>query len=102
LHVILDDLNTHKPKRARWLARHENVDFHFTPKHANWLNQIECWFSILNRRALLGASFTSPRQVRQAIDRFVAAYNQSAVQCEWTKREVANVYPRRNCADLRN
>jgi hypothetical protein len=39
IHVILDNLNTHKPKCDRWLARHKNVHFHFTPTHASWLNQ---------------------------------------------------------------
>ncbi len=34
LHVILDNLNTHKPKRDRWLARHPNVHFHYTPTNA--------------------------------------------------------------------
>ncbi|MBW2073047.1 MAG: IS630 family transposase, partial [Deltaproteobacteria bacterium] len=72
IHVILDNLNTHKPKRDRWLARHKNVHFHYTPTYASWLNQVEVWFSILSRRALKGASFTSPQQVRNAIDRFVA------------------------------
>jgi transposase len=102
LHVILDNLNTHKPKHDRWLARHPNVHLHFTPTHASWLNQIECWFSILSRRALRGASFTSPRQVREAIDRFIEAYNQNAVPFQWTKREVHNVHPKRYYANLRN
>jgi hypothetical protein len=35
LHVILDNLNTHKPKHDRWLARHNNVHLHFTPTHAS-------------------------------------------------------------------
>src|SRR6266404_3670993 len=48
LHVILDNLNTHKPKHDRWLARHKNIHFHFTPTHASWLNQVEVWFSILS------------------------------------------------------
>jgi DDE superfamily endonuclease len=47
IHVILDNLNTHKPKQDRWLRRHPNVHFHFTPTRASWLNQIEIWFSIL-------------------------------------------------------
>ena len=59
IHVILDNLTTHKPKRDRWLARHKNVHFHFTPTHASWLNQVEIWFSILARSTLEGASFTS-------------------------------------------
>lgn len=41
LHVILDNLNTHKPKHDRWLARHTHVHFHYTPTHASWLNQVE-------------------------------------------------------------
>ena len=100
IHVILDNLNTHKPKNDRWLARHKNVDFHYTPTHASWLNQIEIWFSILVRRALRGASFTSPRQVRQAIDRFVEAYSKRAAPFEWRK---ATIHPRtlkRSYADL--
>ncbi len=60
LHVVLDNLNTHKPKRDRWLKRHPNVHFHYTPTRASWLNQVEIWFSILSRRALRGASFTNP------------------------------------------
>ena len=39
--VILDNLNTHKPRNDRWLRRHPNVHFHFTPTRASWLNQVE-------------------------------------------------------------
>jgi transposase len=88
IHVVLDNLNTHKPKRDRWLARHANVTFHFTPNYASWLNQVEIWFSILSGAALKGASFTSPDQLRQAIDDFVAAYNQNARPFQWTKSEL--------------
>jgi len=88
IHVILDNLNTHKPKRDRWLARHPQVHLHFTPTYSSWLNQVECWFSILSRSALRGASFTSARQLRQAIDAFVQAYNDNAVPFEWTKAVV--------------
>ncbi len=68
IHVVLDNLNTHKPKRDRCLKLHPLVQFHYTPTYSSWLNQVECWFSILQRRALSGASFTSPEQVRRAID----------------------------------
>lgn len=88
LHIILDNLNTHKPKRDRWLQRHPNVHFHYTPTYTSWLNQIEVCFSILSRRALQGASFTSPYEVREAIDRFIEAYNQNAAPFEWTKADV--------------
>ena len=101
IHVILDNLSTHKPKHDRWLARHPNVHFHFTPTHASWLNQIECWFSILVRGALSGASFTSPQQLRQAIDDFIANYNQDALPFHWTKATVSQVQLKYSYADLR-
>jgi transposase len=102
LHVILDNLNTHKPKEDRWLARHQNVHFHFIPTHASWLNQVEVWFSILAGKALAGASFTSPRQVRDQIDAFIVAYNQDAQPFEWTKQVVFSKHPRSQYANLRN
>src|ERR1039458_1411102 len=88
IHVVLDNLNTHKPRRDRWLKRHPLVHFHYTPTYSSWLNQVECWFSILQRSALRGASFTSPQQLRRAIDDFVAAYNPTAAPFEWTKTTV--------------
>jgi transposase len=62
LHVILDNLSTHKPKSDRWLKRNPNVHFHFTPTRASWLNQVEIWFSILEGQSLAGTSFTSVKQ----------------------------------------
>lgn len=101
IHVVLDNLNTHKPKEDRWLRLHLNVHFHYTPTYSSWLNQVECWFSILSRQALQGASFTSAQQVREAIDRFVAAYNQKAAPFEWKRASVHPTAPKPNYADLR-
>ena len=102
LHVILDNLNTHKPKNDRWLAKHPNVLFHYTPTHASWLNQVECWFSILWRQALRGLNSTSPRDVRKAIDSYVEAYDQDAHPFEWTKTVVHPVSLKHKYADLCN
>src|SRR5689334_7865272 len=88
IHVILDNLNTHKPKNDRWLKRHPDVHFHFTPTRASWLNQVEIWFSILEGKSLHGASFTSVKQLREHIDAFIAAYNQNAKPFVWTKAKV--------------
>jgi transposase len=102
IHVILDNLNTRKPKDDRWLKRHKNVHFHFIPTYSSWLNQVECWFSILSRQALQGASFTPPQQLRRAIDNFVAAYNKKAAPSEWRKAVVFPSAPKRKYADLCN
>jgi transposase len=88
LHVILDNLSTHKPRRDQWLARHRNVHFHYTPTHGSWLNQIEIWFSILAGRSLKGASFAGRSELIAHIDSFIADYNERADPFVWTKSAV--------------
>jgi transposase len=88
IHVILDNLNTHKPKNDRWLKHHPNVHFHFTPTRTSWLNQVEIWFSILQGNSLKDASFTSIKQLREHIDAFIEAYNENAKPFSWTKSQV--------------
>lgn len=102
IHVVLDNLNTHKPKQDRWLQRHSQVHFHYTPTYSSWLNQVECWFSILGRQALKGATFTSPQQLRQAIDRFIGVYNPKAAPFEWTKAVVHATRPSQVYSNLCN
>ena len=87
LHIILDNLNTHK-KNERWLRKHPNVHFHFTPTRSSWLNQVETWFSILQGQSLSGASFTAVEQLQEHIDAFIAAYNETAAPFAWTKKRV--------------
>jgi len=87
---------------CRWLARHKNVHFHYTPTHASWLNQIEIWFSLLTRFALRPQSFTHPRQVRQAIDAYTEVSNEHATPFEWTKRYVAQKPLRHQYSNLHN
>ena len=87
LHVILDNLNTHK-KCDPWLKKHPNVHFHFTPTRSSWLNQIEPSFSILQGQSLTGASFNSVEQLQEHIDAFVAVYNENATPFAWTKKKV--------------
>jgi transposase len=100
LHVILDNLSTHKPRDDAWLRAHPRVHLHFTPTHASWLNQVEVWFSVLSRAALRGASFTGPAQLRQAVDDFLAAYNPQAHPFVWTKVKVHRKTPASKYADL--
>jgi transposase len=78
IHVILDNLNTHRPKNDRWLKRHPNVHFHFTPTRASWLNQVEIWFSILAGKALRGASFNSLGELKAHIATFIESYTETA------------------------
>ena len=101
IHVILDNLNTHK-KNDDWLAKHPNVTFHFTPTSASWLNQVEIWFGIFQRKTLSNASFKSIEQLSQAIHAFTAACNENAAPFVWRKREVRGAQLRNTIVNLRN
>lgn len=87
LHLILDNSSTHKtPEVTKWLANHPRMIMHFTPTSASWLNAVESWFSQLERRALQRGIFTSVKELRAEIHRFIEAHNaKSAKPFKWTK-----------------
>ena len=63
------------------------ITFHFTPKHASWLNQIEIWFSILVRKLLRRGNFTSKAHLKQRIEAFITYFNQTmAKPFRWTMK----------------
>ncbi len=63
------------------------ITFHFTPKHASWINQIEIWFSILARKLLRRGNFTSKEHLRQRIEGFIAYFNATmAKPFRWTMK----------------
>jgi len=63
------------------------ITFHFTPKHASWLNQIEIWFSILARKLLRRGNFTSKEHLQQRIESFIAYFNATmAKPFRWTMK----------------
>jgi transposase len=101
IHVIMDNLSTHK-KNDDWLAAHPNVTFHFTPTSASWLNQVEIWFGIFQRKTLNNASFSSIEQLTEAIRNFTAVYNENAAPFVWRKREVRGAQLRNTIVNLRN
>lgn len=92
VYVIWDNLDIHRdgPDR-RWSAfnaRHGNrFRFVFTPKHASWLNQIEIWFSILQRRVIRFGDFTDVNDLARKLIAFVRHWNrEEAHPFRWTFR----------------
>lgn len=83
--AILDNLSTHKTQEVDdWLTAHPRWQFVFTPKHASWLNQVECFFSILARRLLRHGAFTSPDDLAAQMLAFLEHYNLTARPFAWT------------------
>ena len=61
------------------------VVFHYTPKHASWLNQVEIWLSILARKLLRRGNFTSIDNLRTKVLEFIAYFNRTmAKPFRWT------------------
>jgi transposase len=63
IHIVLDNLSAHKTKSVEeFLAEHPKVRFHFTPTYSSWLNQVEIWFSKIERDVIARGVFTSTRR----------------------------------------
>jgi transposase len=81
----VDNLSAHKtPKVDEFLGHNPHVHLHFTPTHASWLNQVELFFSILERRLLRRGEFASVGQLSERIVAFINDYNRRAKPFRWT------------------
>ena len=85
LHLVLDNYGTHKtPEVQRWLACHPRFVPHFIPTSSSWLNLVERWFGELTRKAVRRGVFVSVPDLVQAIEEFLAAWNEKPDPFVWT------------------
>jgi transposase len=92
IHLVCDHVSTHHGKDVtRWLAKHPRFVVPFTPVHGSWMNQVEPWFSILPRKRLRMADFTSKDHLRAKLEPFICEWNQQAHPFNWSTKSVAKV-----------
>lgn len=87
MHLIVDNLSIHKTTRVgQFLADHPNVHLHFTPTYSSWLNEIEIWFSKIERDLIARGIFSAVADLRRKIMRYIRHYNRAAKPVRWTYR----------------
>jgi transposase len=92
IHGVLDNVRMHKGKQVQaWVAKHPRLVFHFPPVHCSWMNQVEQWFSILQRKRLQIADFADKKHLAERLMAFVAEWNAQAHPFRWSTKSVAKV-----------
>lgn len=86
LHLVMDNYATHKtPKVQRWLLRHPRFHVHFTPTSSSWLNLVESFFSIVERRVTKRGVHRSQQALERDVRAFLDAHNGDPKPFIWTK-----------------
>lgn len=85
IHVIADNLSAHKTAKVHaFLEANPTVTIHYTPTYSSWLNQVELWFSKIERDLIARGIFTSTKNLTQKIMRYIKHYNKTAKPFRWS------------------
>lgn len=81
IHVICDNISIHRGKLARaWLDAHPR----FSDALHSWMNQIEQWFSILQRKRFRATNFVDLADLEAKVLAFIGEWNATAHPFNWT------------------
>jgi transposase len=84
IHVIADNLSAHKTGQVKeFLEVHPKVHLHFTPTYSSWLNQVELWFSKIERDVIARGVFTSVPDLKRKLMRYIREYNKEPRTVKW-------------------
>ena len=87
IHIIADNLSAHKTQRVRqFLATHPRVHIHYTPTYSSWLNQVEIWFSKIERDVISRGIFTSVRDLARKLMTYIRKYSKDPKPIKWMYR----------------
>ena len=87
IHIIADNLSAHRTSRVwQFIDRHRAVRIHFTPTYSSWLNQVEIWFSKIQRDVIARGIFRSVKDLAKKLMTYIRRYNIKAKPFKWTYR----------------
>lgn len=99
IHLVCDNLSVHKGKLVQaWLAKHPRFQMHFTPVHCSWMNQVEQWFSILQRKRLSAPNFADLEALEERVLAFISEWNATAHPFAWTAKSFARILAKTDAA----
>jgi len=82
--IVCDNVSTHHGKAVQaWLKTHPRFRMQFTPVHCSWMNQVEQWFSIIQRKRLRVADFDDLADLERGVLDFIAEWNERAHPFAW-------------------
>src|SRR3979490_1063344 len=88
IHIIADNLSAHRTSKVwEFLEQNRNVRIHYTPTYSSWLNQVEIWFSKIQRDVIARGIFVSVKDLDRKLIRYIRSYNQKAKPFKWTYAE---------------
>jgi hypothetical protein len=92
IHRVCDHVSTHHGTAVRqWFGKPPRFVMHVTPVHCSWLNQVEQWCSMLQRKRLRSADGDSKEHFQAKIGQVIRAWNQHAHPCNGLTKSVAKV-----------
>ncbi len=84
VHVICDNVSAHKTDAVDdFLGEHANVRIHYTPTYSSWLNQVENWFSRIQRDVIARGVFTNVKDLDKKLMRYIRQYNKNPKPIKW-------------------
>ena len=90
IHLIADNLSAHKTKHVfSFLEAHPNLRIHYTPTYSSWLNQVEIWFSKIQRHVITRGVFTSVNDLARKLMGYIRTYNKSATPIRWIYKDLS-------------
>jgi transposase len=88
LHIIADNYSSHKAPLVKDYLKERQGRFveHFIPTYSSWLNMIERWFAEITTKRIRRESWTSIKELEDAITDFIISWNKSGKRFSWTKK----------------